>query len=85
MLFSVLINPLGVTSPAATSRFAVYDDLNGKSNIGPGSVSRNVDPISNRAGGRLGPATATVCGNVLVFGPGQVVDAADVSPVPVVG
>lgn len=75
------INARGNSSVAASSCLAVDDDLRRKSEVRPGSVSYDVEPISDGAGGSLGPAASAVSGNMLVLVPRKVVDSFDVPPV----
>ena len=74
-----------VSAVAVTAPSTVDENLRREGDIRPRSVSGDVDPIGDGAGGALGPATSAVVGNVLIFVPGEVVDSADVSPVPVLG
>ena len=76
------VDSSGVAAVAAASGLAVDDDLGGEGDVGPGSVSGDVYSVGEGAGGALSPAGAAVGGDVLVFAPGEVVDTADVSPVP---
>ena len=74
-----------VSAVAVTAPSTVDENLGGEGDIRPRSVSGDVDPIGDGAGGALGPATSAVVRHVLIFVPGEVVDSADVSPVPVLG
>lgn len=82
VVFGISIDSSSVTSVAAASSLAVDDGLGWEGDIWPGSVSGDIDSVSNRAGGSLCPAGAAVCGNVLILVPWEIVDAANVSPVP---
>jgi hypothetical protein len=82
VVFSVLIDTSRVSSVATSSSLAVDDHLRRKRDIRPSSVSGNVDSVSNRTGGALSPARATVCRDMLILGPREIVDSANVSPVP---
>ena len=50
--------------------------------IRPSCLPGNLDPVWQRGCGCLGPATATILGNVLVLGLCQVVDTINISPKP---
>lgn len=75
----------GISSVAASSGFAVNNNLRGEGHIRPSSVSDNVDSVSDGAGSALGPAAAAVNWNVLILGPWEPVSVVDVSPVPSCG
>mmetsp|Transcript_48609 Transcript_48609/g.66033 ORF Transcript_48609/g.66033 Transcript_48609/m.66033 type:complete len:266 (-) Transcript_48609:18-815(-) len=58
------------------------ENLGSDVDIGPSSVSGNLDTIRHSRGGGVSPAGTTVLGNVLVSQVGQVVDAVNVIPKP---
>lgn len=82
MIFGKNIHTASITAIAATSGVAIDEHLRGEGDIWPGSISGDVDSIGEGAGAALGPATAAVVRDVLVFVPGEIVDATDVAPVP---
>lgn len=69
----------------AASSSAVEDDLDGQGQVGEPLPVRDDEAVSQSGDGSLGPARATVLGDVLVDVPGQVVDPINVPPVPVLG
>ena len=83
----VLMNPSegsqGGASVAAESVFLARDqNLWGQVDVGPGSVSGDLDTIGEDRGGSVGPAGTAVLGNVLVENVRQVVGVVDVVPDP---
>lgn len=83
VVLGILVDATRISSVAASSGLAVDDHLRRKSHIRPGSVSDDVDSVSNRAGSALSPAGSTVGRNVLILVPGNIVDSINVSPVPI--
>lgn len=87
--YSVLSNLLeslhGIASTTASSKSAVDKSLWRESKGQAFSASSDHNSISKDRGDRFCPAGATIFGNVLIFGPSDVVDTIDVSPVPGVG
>jgi hypothetical protein len=82
LVITELVDTHGVTTVAITTSLTVDDGLRRKSSLRIGVVSQNVDSVSQSRGGSLGPAGSAVLRNVLVLGPGDVVDTVDVSPIP---
>ena len=75
------IDTSGVSSIAASSSFAVDDDLRREGDIGPGSVAGDVDAIGNRRSGSLCPTAAAVSRNVLILASREVVNSRNIAPV----
>lgn len=71
-----------VSSVARTSGLAVDNNLWRQVHLGPGVVPSNVDSVSNRASGSMGPARSAVSGDMLIPAPRQIVLATDISPIP---
>jgi len=82
LVITELVDTHGVTTVAITTSLAVDDSLGRKRGLRIAVVSQDVDSVSQSGSGSLGPAGSAVLGNVLVLGPGDVVDAVDVSPIP---
>merc|ERR1719313_841921 len=86
LLVSEAVETAGVAALARATGTAVDDDLSVKADRGRVLVAEHdVESVSDGAGGALGPAGATVDGDVLVLVPGEVVGVVDVAPVVVVG
>ena len=66
-------------------RTAVQDELNAEVDVVTLGITSNLDAISERGQGSVGPATSTVLRNVLVQTLGQVALSIDVAPVEGVG
>lgn len=70
---SVLINMARVAAIAVSSVLAVDDHLRSEGEVGPSSISGDVDAICQCTGGRLNPTVSAVVRCPLVFGPREVV------------
>lgn len=81
MVHGKLIDSQWITSVTVTSSITVDDGLRGETD-GDSHVSEDVDSVGKRRGGTLSPARAAILGNMLVLVPREVVDSADVSPIP---
>jgi hypothetical protein len=65
--------------------FTGDDNLGRYVDVGPGSVTGNLDTVRERRGGGVGPAGTAVLGDVLVADVGKVVGAVDIVPEPLFG
>ena len=61
------------------------DDLGGDVDIGPGSLTGELDAIGKSRGGGVGPAGTAVLGNVLVADVGEIAGAVHVVPQDLLG
>jgi len=83
----VLVNPLvgvvgGTTVASHVVVFAGDEDLGSDLDIGPRSLSGDLDTIGEGGGGGESPAGTTVLGQVLVSCVGEVVNSLNATPVP---
>jgi len=85
LVITELVDTDGFTTVAITTGLTVDDGLGTEGNLRISVVSQNVDSVSQRRGSTLSPARSAVNGDMLVLGPGEVVDTIGVSPIPGLG
>lgn len=79
------IRSVSVSSVARTSSIAVDDGLHSQTDSREDVVSHDVDSVADARGTSLGPAGAAVLRQMLVDGPGEIVDSVDITPPEVLG
>lgn len=85
LVITELVDTDGFTTVAITTSLTVDDSLGTEGDLRISVVSQNVDSVSQSRGGSLSPARSAVNGDMLVLGPGEVVDTVGVSPIPGLG